>query len=61
MIALLADIHGNREAMSACLADAAVALEKVYSGQASGTRIALDWFNPFTVDNRGDRLCRAEP
>ena len=33
---------------------AAVALEKVYSGHADGTRISLDWFNPFTVDNRGD-------
>src|ERR1700726_2553381 len=33
---------------------AAVALEKVYSGHADGTRIALAWFDPFTVDNRGD-------
>jgi amino acid transporter len=33
---------------------AAVALAKVYAGHADGTRIALDWFNPFTVDNRGD-------
>jgi amino acid transporter len=30
---------------------AAVALQKVYSGQADGTRIALNWFNPFTVDS----------
>ncbi len=33
---------------------AAVALGKVYSGAAAGTRIALDWFNPFTVDNTSD-------
>ena len=33
---------------------AAVALTKVYSGHADGTRVALDWFNPFTVDNASD-------
>ena len=33
---------------------AAVALQKVYSGNADGTRIALSWFNPFTVDNASD-------
>ena len=33
---------------------AAVALQKVYSGNADGTRIALSWFNPFTVDSTSD-------
>lgn len=33
---------------------AVVALQKVYGGHAVGTRIALDWFNPFTVDNVSD-------
>ncbi|HTC05026.1 MAG TPA: APC family permease, partial [Xanthobacteraceae bacterium] len=33
---------------------AAVALQKVYSGHADGTRIALSWFNPFTVDSGSD-------
>jgi len=33
---------------------AAVALTKVYSGSADGTRVALAWFNPFTVDSRTD-------
>jgi amino acid transporter len=36
------------------LAFAAVALGKVYSGHADGSRVALAWFDPFTVDNRGD-------
>lgn len=30
---------------------AAVALVKVYSGAATGAKVALDWFNPFTVAN----------
>ena len=30
---------------------AVVALAKVYSGKASGTPVALDWFNPFRVDS----------
>jgi amino acid transporter len=29
-------------------------LEKVYSGHADGTRIALTWFNPFTIDSGSD-------
>jgi amino acid transporter len=34
---------------------AAVALVKVYSGAAPGSQtVALSWFNPFTVDSRGD-------
>lgn len=33
---------------------AAVALEKVYSGHADGTRVALGWFDPLTVDSAGD-------
>jgi len=33
---------------------AAVALDKVYSGHDDGTRVALDWFNPFTVDSASD-------
>jgi amino acid transporter len=33
---------------------AAVALQKVYGGQADGTRIALGWFNPFSVDSPSD-------
>jgi amino acid transporter len=33
---------------------AAVALQKVYGGHADGTRVALSWFNPFTVDNASD-------
>ncbi len=33
---------------------AAVALTKVYSGHADGTRVALDWFNPFTIDSASD-------
>jgi amino acid transporter len=33
---------------------AVVALTKVYAGTAPGSRVALDWFNPFTVDSRSD-------
>jgi amino acid transporter len=33
---------------------AAVALQKVYSGNADGTRVALSWFNPFTIDSGSD-------
>jgi amino acid transporter len=33
---------------------AAVALTKVYSGAVPGTRIALSWFNPFTIDGGAD-------
>jgi amino acid transporter len=33
---------------------AAVALEKVYTGQVDGTRVALSWFNPFTIDSGSD-------
>ncbi len=33
---------------------AAVALTKVYSGAVPGTRIALSWFNPFTIDSGTD-------
>jgi amino acid transporter len=33
---------------------AAVALQKVYGGEAEGTRIALSWFNPFTVGSASD-------
>jgi amino acid transporter len=33
---------------------AVVALGKVYGGSADGTRVALAWFNPFTIDNRTD-------
>ena len=33
---------------------AAVALTKVYSGAVPGTRIALSWFNPFTIDSGAD-------
>src|ERR1700741_3475385 len=33
---------------------AAVALDKVYSGHADGTRVALAWFNPFTIDSASD-------
>jgi amino acid transporter len=33
---------------------AAVALQKVYSGQADGARIALDWFNPFNIGSSAD-------
>lgn len=33
---------------------AAVALTKVYGGQADGARVTLDWFNPLRVDNAAD-------
>src|SRR5580692_8541046 len=33
---------------------AVVALSKVYSGEVPGTRIALSWFNPFTIDSGSD-------
>jgi amino acid transporter len=33
---------------------AVVALGKVYSGAVPGTRVALSWFNPFTIDSGAD-------
>jgi amino acid transporter len=33
---------------------AAVALQKVYGGHADGTRVALDWFNPFRIGSSAD-------